>query len=323
MCVSPEADQEIHEGESPTTAVPNREPASGTISTKQYWRGNALVLGSAVSFGLMPIFARLAYANHVNVRELLLVRFILAFLAMGALLLATRRLVVPDRNQLLILLALGGVGYFAQATFYFNSLLYIPVSVVSLILYTYPPFVTAGSLVLGWEKMSASLAVCLSLAVVGLGLVANPTGNVVLVGVLMALGASITYTIYILVSTKVLRNVSGEVASFYVMGAAALSFVLSNSLTGGISISWNFQAWIWVLLISVVSTIIAITTFFQGVKLIGPSRASILSSIEPATAIIAASILFAESLNTYQIAGGLLIVIAALLTAFSKRTQRH
>jgi drug/metabolite transporter (DMT)-like permease len=293
------------------------------IPTRQHWRGNVLVLGSAVSFGLMPIFARLAYENHVNVRELLLVRFILAFLAMGAFLLATGRLVVPGRNQLLILLALGGVGYFAQSTLYFNSLLYVPVSVVSLILYTYPPFVTAGSLVLGWEKMSVSLAVCLSLALVGLGLVANPTGHVALVGVLMALGASITYTIYILVSTKVLRKVSGEVASFYVMGAAALSFVLSDSLTGGISISWNFQAWIWVLLISVVSTIVAITTFFQGVRLIGPSRASILSSIEPATAVIAASILFAESLNAHQIGGGLLIVVAALLTAFSKRTRRH
>ena len=271
----------------------------------------------------MPIFARLAYENHVNVRELLLVRFILAFLALGALLLATGRLVVPKKNQLLILLALGGVGYFVQSTLYFNSLLYVPVSVVSLILYTYPPFVTAGSLVLGWEKMSVSLAVCLSLVLVGLGLVANPTGHVALVGVLMALGASIMYTIYILVSTKVLRNVNGEVASFYVMGAAALGFVLSDSLTGGISLSWSFQAWTWVLLISLVSTIVAITTFLQGVRLIGPSRASILSSIEPATAVIAASILFAESLNTYQIAGGLLIVVAALLTAFSMRTRRH
>jgi len=307
----------------PTTmSGSNREPVF-EVSAKQQWRGNAFILSSAISFGLMPIFARLAYQNQVDVRGLLLVRFILAFLIMGGFLLATGRLTTPGRNQLLILLALGGVGYYLQSTFYFNSLLYVPVSVVSLILYTYPSFVTAGSLMLGWEKMSTSLAVCLSLALVGLGLVANPTGHIVLVGVLMALGASITYTIYILVSTRVLRNVSGEVASFYVMGAAALSFILSNSLTGGISVSWNLQAWIWVLLISIVSTIVAITTFFQGVRLIGPSRASILSSIEPATAIIMASVLFAESLNTYQIAGGLLIILAALMTAFSKRTRRE
>jgi drug/metabolite transporter (DMT)-like permease len=301
----------------------SNQEATFETSAKQQWRGNAFILTSAISFGLMPIFARLAYQNQVDVRELLLVRFILAFLVMGGFLLATGRLVVPTRNQMLVLLALGGVGYYLQSTFYFSSLLYIPVSVVSLILYTYPPFVTAGSLMLGWEKMSSSLAVCLSLALVGLGLVANPTGDIVLVGVLLALAASITYTIYILVSTRVLRNVSGEVASFYVMGAAALSFILSNSLTGDMNISWSLQAWIWVLLIAIVNTVVAITTFFRGVTLIGPSRASILSSVEPATAIIIAAILFSESLNTYQIAGGLLIIIAALMTAFSKRARRE
>jgi drug/metabolite transporter (DMT)-like permease len=301
----------------------SNQEATFETSAKQQWRGNAFILTSAISFGLMPIFARLAYRNQVDVRELLLVRFILAFLVMGGFLLATGRLVVPTRNQMLVLLALGGVGYYLQSTFYFSSLLYIPVSVVSLILYTYPPFVTAGSLMLGWEKMSSSLAVCLSLALVGLGLVANPTGDIVLVGVLLALAASITYTIYILVSTRVLRNVSGEVASFYVMGAAALSFILSNSLTGDMNISWSLQAWIWVLLIAIVNTVVAITTFFRGVTLIGPSRASILSSVEPATAIIIAAILFSESLNTYQIAGGLLIIIAALMTAFSKRARRE
>jgi drug/metabolite transporter (DMT)-like permease len=171
--------------------------------------------------------------------------------------------------------------------------------------------------------MSFSLALSLMLALVGLGLVANPTGNIVLLGVLMALGASITYTIYILVSTKVLRNVTGEVASFYVMGAAALSFLLSNSLTGVINISWSLEAWIWVLLISVVNTVVAITTFFQGVRLIGPSRASIISSIEPVTAIIVASVVFTESLNIYQSVGGFLIVLATLVTAFQKKTRRH
>jgi len=139
----------------------------------------------------------------------------------------------------------------------------------------------------------------------------------------MALGASVAYTVYILVSTRVLKNVSGELASFYVMGAAALSFLKSDSLTGRTHISWDFQAWVWVTLISIVSTSLAITAFFQGVKLIGPSRASILSAIEPVTSITAASILFSEFLNIYQCVGGLLIILAATVAAFSKKTHGH
>ena len=293
------------------------------ISMKQHWQGNAFVLGSAISFGFMPIFARLAYENHVNVRELLLFRFVLAFLVIGLFLFLMGRYQVPPRNQLFVLLALGGVGYFIQSTLYFTSLLYIPVSVVSLILYTYPSFVTAGSLILGWEKMSVSLVICLSLALVGLGLVANPAGRIVFLGVFMALGASITYTVYILVSSRVLRDVSGEVASFYVMAAAALSFLVSGLLTGGIRASWNLQAWMWVTLMATVSTSVAIPAFFHGLGLIGPSRAAILSSVEPVTSVIAASILFTESLSIYQSLGGVLILLAAIMTAFSKKTRTH
>lgn len=285
---------------------------------EQYWRGNMFVLISAVAFGLMPIFARFAYENHVSVQALLLVRFILAFPTMGVFLFLAGRHVVPRRNQLLVLLILGSVIYFLQSSLYFTALVYIPVSVVALILYTYPPFVTAGSLILGWEKRSALLMVCISLALVGLFLVANPRGHIVFLGVLMALGASITYTVYFLVSSRVLRDLDGKVASFYVMGAASLSFLLSNSLGGGIRISWNLQGWTWVILISVICTSFAVTTLFQGVKLIGPSQAAVLSIMEPASSLIGASVLFGESLNIYQAIGAIFIILAAIMTALRR-----
>ena len=42
------------------------------------WRGSILVLVSAVSFGFMPIFARLAYeSGAVGIQELLFIRFII------------------------------------------------------------------------------------------------------------------------------------------------------------------------------------------------------------------------------------------------------
>jgi len=63
-------------------------------------------------------------------------------------------------------------------------------------------------------------------------MVAQPALDIVPIGLLLALGASVTYTAYILVSTHVLRGLRGEVASFYVMGGASLSFGLVGSLTG-------------------------------------------------------------------------------------------
>jgi len=287
------------------------------------WRGSLLVLVSAVSFGLMPILARFAYRTGVGVQELLFIRFVLAFLLMGILLGLTGRASVPSRKQLLVMLALGGIGYFLQSTLYFTAILYIPVSVVAPILYTYPAFVTAGSLALGWERTSVPVVLSLLLALVGLALLANPVFNVSVVGFLTALGAAVTYTAYILVSTRALKGVSGEVGSLYVMGAASLSFGISGLLQGELHLGWSLEAWVWVVMVSLVSTSLAITTFFQGLKLIGPSRASILSVAEPVTSIATASIVFNELLSVAQWVGCLLILSATIFATFSKSLRKE
>lgn len=293
----------------------------GPLFMNQHSLGTILVLVSAISFGFMPIFARFAYGSGVGVQELLFVRFVLAFLLVGLLLRLTRKNLIPSRNQLLVLLFLGGVGYFTTSNLYFTSLLYVPVSVLALVLYTYPAFVTAGSFALGWERASVRVAASLLFALLGLALVADPVFNVMFVGLALALGAAITYTAYILASTRVLRVLSGEVASFYVMGSAGLSFGIALSVTGRLSIAWNLEAWFWVLMISVISTSLAATTFFQGIKLIGPSRASILSVTEPITSLIAASVFFNELLSIRQWSGGLLVFLASIVAALPKTTS--
>jgi len=244
-------------------------------------------------------------------------RFFLAFLLIGISLTLAGRFSIPSRRDLLGLVALGGIGYFLQSTFYFTALLYIPVSVVALFLNTYPAFVTAGSLALGWEKASIKVISSLSLALTGLVLVANPIKNAAGFGMLIALGASVTYTVYILVSTRVLKALSGELGSFYITGAASLSFGMSSLLTGQLRLGWNLDAWIWVSIISLISTSLAITAFFQGLKIVGPTRSSILSTAELVTSVIAAAVIFNEYLSITQLIGGILILSASILAALS------
>ena len=273
------------------------------------------VLVSAVSFGFMPIFARLAYAQGVGVDELLFVRFLFAFLIMGVILVASRRLILPRMEDLLFLIVLGALAYFLQSTFYFTSLIYSPVPIVALVLYTYPVFVTIGAFVLGWEKISGPLAAAVAIAIIGLLLVANPFGNVVGFGVILAFGSSITYTVYILSGSRILRRVRGDVAAFYVIGAASVSFGLAGELTGTVHLNWTLMGWFWSATITVVCTVVAITAFFNGISNIGPSRAALISIMEPATSILASVWLFGNALNVLQWLGGVLILAATTITA--------
>ena len=270
---------------------------------------------SAISFGFMPIFAKLSYQAGVGVDELLFMRFLVAFAMMGALLSSSRRLALPSRRDLLLLVGLGAIAYFLQSSFYFTSLLYSPVPVVVLVLYTYPAFVTIGSHLLGWERITRRVGISVAIAVVGLILVANPFGNPLGLGAVLALLASITYTVYILSSSGVLKRVRGELASFYVMGGACFSFGAAAFATGSVTLDWQPFGWIWILLIATVSTVLAVTTFFLGLALIGPSRSSLISLLEPLTSVTLAFLIFGEILVTVQVIGGALILLSALIVA--------
>ncbi|MDI9644839.1 MAG: DMT family transporter [Candidatus Verstraetearchaeota archaeon] len=285
--------------------------------------GSALILVSAVAFGFLPIFARLAYSVGAGVWELLFVRFAMAFALLGVALAVKGRLHIPDRRCVAILLLLGGVGYFLQSTLYFSALIYAPVSVVSLILYTYPALVTAASFLLGLERPSGTVLLNLAAAMCGIVLVADPVFEGASTGVLLALGAALVYTCYIIVSSRVLKEVSGELATFFVLGGATASFGMLGAVGGFFAFWCGLSAWLWATAISLVSTVLALTLFFKGLSLVGPSKASILSTAEVATSVIAATIIFEEGLSPTQVGGGVLIIAAAISSAVSGIRRRR
>jgi drug/metabolite transporter (DMT)-like permease len=63
----------------------------------------------------------------------------------------------------------------------------------------------------------------------------------------------------------------------------------------------------------VFSTILPLTTFFAGMRRVGPTAASLLSTLEPAFTIALAAIVLGEVLTRSQWMGGALILAAVVL----------
>ena len=72
----------------------------------------------------------------------------------------------------------------------------------------------------------------------------------------------------------------------------------------------------WLGALAVVSTVGAVGLFFAGLRRVGPTAASILSTLEPVVAVGLAFAVFGESLGLTQLAGGALVVSVGLLVAF-------
>ena len=77
----------------------------------------------------------------------------------------------------------------------------------------------------------------------------------------------------------------------------------------------------WLAAMAVVSTVAAVRLFFAGLRRVGATTASILSTAEPLTTVVLAYLAFGESLGPAQLAGGALVLAAALVLAVPRRTR--
>lgn len=275
-------------------------------------RGIALCLVSACGFGLMAIFAKEAYRAGLGVTSLLAARFVLAAALFWAIVAVRPGLARPPRRLVLACLALGAVGYAAQAGFFFTALAHIDASLTSLLLYTYPTLVFCAAVALRREHFTPRKAGALVLASGGAALVllGGNTSGLEATGVLLALGAAVTYTTYILVADGIVGRLDPFLLGALITTGAAASFLVAGAAGG--ALQFTGDGWIWIAAIALVSTVLPIVTFMLGMKSVGASTASIVSTVEPVVTVGLAIALFGESLGPLQISGGVLVLAAVV-----------
>jgi len=277
-------------------------------------RADLLLVVSAVSFGALPVFGRFAYAQGMNVQSLLATRFLLA----GAILVVialVRGSEVPKWGTLVMLVLLGAVGYAAQAAAYFNSIRYVPAAVTSILLYTYPVIVTVLSRPIYGVRLTRQRLLALAVALVGAFLVASPRGGLRLEGVLLGLLSAVFYSAYILTGKRVLEDVDPWFATAVISISAGVAYLVFGVASGSYGPPVNITAWLAVVGLALISTVVGAGAFLAGLRLTDPGRASLISTLEPVTTAILASLFFGELLVSSQLAGGALVLVSVLVVA--------
>ena len=295
--------------------------APQTADSRRVRTGIAFVVTSAVAFGAMAILARFAFASGVDTATLLALRFALAAIVMLVLLRA-RGLSLPRGSTLGVLMALGAAGYGGQAICYFTALRLAPAGLAALLLYLHPALVAVLAAVFLHERLTATKLVALAVALAGTALTVAPAigGDAlalapnVLAGIGFAVASAAFYAVYIVVAAWIGRRADALPMSTVVIASAAALFVIVTLMRGP---QWPGTAggWLAVAGIALLSTVLAITLYFAGLERIGPVRASTLSTVEPLCTVILAGWVLDESIAPVQLAGGALILAAAVLIA--------
>jgi drug/metabolite transporter (DMT)-like permease len=289
--------------------------------------GALYCLASAAGFGAMGVFGKLAYDEGVTVGTLLSARFVLAAVLFWLILVCARggirELRSLSRRDLLIAIALGAVGYGAQAGAFFAALDRLDASLLALLVYTYPVLVAVASIAIGREPARRSTAVSLALASTGLVLVlaGAAAGALDALGTALGLTAATVYTGYILISDGVTERVGPLALSTLVCTGAGVSLTLAGMAGGDLDPgAVTAEGYAWLGALAVVSTVGAVALFFAGLRRVGPTAASILSTLEPVVTVALAFAVFGESLGPAQLTGGAL-VLAAVLTVRAPRKR--
>jgi drug/metabolite transporter (DMT)-like permease len=278
-----------------------------------------MCLASAIAFGAMGIFGKLAYDEGVNVATLLSVRFVLAaalFWLLVARTGALGRLRRMSPRDVGIALTLGAVGYSAQSGAYFAALDRIDAALLALLVYTFPAIVTVAAIALGRAAASARTWSALALASAGVFLVLAGAGAGALdpLGTALGLAAAVVYATYILSSEGVAGRVGPLLLSALVCTGAAVTLTAGAAALGELRLGDVTGAgYGWLAGIAVVSTVGAVSLFFAGMRRVGPTTASITSTVEPVTTAVLAYLAFGESLSPVQLAGGALVLGGVLV----------
>ena len=280
--------------------------------------GIALIAVSAASFGTLAIFGRFATANGIDTYTLLFLRFGISAILMGGLL-VLRREAFPRGRSLAQLIGMGAIGYVGQSFCYLTAIQYASPGLVALLLYLYPVFVAVLSSLVLHEKITRLKAAALGIALIGTVLTINPQGGQ-LPGILLALSAALIYSVYIIVGTHVMQTVSPLQSSTVIFTSAGLVYATLMAFNGPHMPSGASGWWI-VAGVVLVATVIPVVTFLAGLQRIGPTNASMLSTLEPVVTVILAAALFNDALKPISLLGGGLILAAVILLTRSELRQ--
>ncbi|WP_256301786.1 DMT family transporter [Haloarchaeobius salinus] len=277
-------------------------------------KGILLVVLSGTSFGTLGVLGKYAAAAGLSIPTVLTYRFLgasiffLAFLAYSG---QVERL----RGRALATAVLLGAGFYAaQSGLYFLGLEYMTAGLVGLVIYTYPVLVVVLSYLFLDEPITRYTVVGLGLAVGGVAVVSgvNPAGADPR-GIAVVLGAALVYSGYYVTSQVALEDVDAQTLTAYVLPSAGASFIIYGVATRSLTLPTTASEVTILTAIALLATAIPIGALFAGVAYIGASRASIISSLEPATTVVLGVVLLDEPLAMATIVGSVLVLVGVIV----------
>ena len=283
-----------------------------------------LLVISMIVFGTIGLFVKYI---PLSSGEIALYRAILAIILLGIFLLITKQKIdIKTIKKDLLLLLISGMAMGINWILLFEAYNYTSVSVATLSYYFAPVLVMVVSPILFKEKLSIIQIICFVGSTLGLVLLTGISdlngNNSNFKGIIFGILAAIFYATVIVIN-KFIKGVSGVNRTFLQFISSIIVLLPYVLLTSGINVlKLEGVSWIYLLVIGIIHTGICYCVYFSSVKELRGQEVAILSYIDPLVAVIVSLVFLSESMNVYQIIGGILILGFSLFNEIVNSKER-
>ena len=275
-------------------------------------KGTFFILSAGFLWGFIGIFASFAFNEGVSPIEVAFWRAVFTggFFGVYALI---KKEINFDKKDLPFLFLFGFIG----VTIFYISYQYAVktggVALASVLLYTAPAWVVLFSRIIFKEKFTPLKIISLLLTIGGVFLVSTNSESfgekVSFIAIVSGLIAGLSYSIYFILGKHFSSRYSAANLFLYVCPIGMVGIFPFVNFVPKSSVAWAS-----IIAIAFLSTFIANYFYYASLKFLPAGKASIMATIEPVVAAVAAYIIFGEFFGFTALIGSLAIIFAVILS---------
>jgi DME family drug/metabolite transporter len=293
------------------------------IASATFLWGVAATLGRAAFTGRLLLTGQTLRPIDPLILSQSRATFSFIFLALTLLLLrGWKRLRLPAAD-LGRMFALGVLGVAASNYLYYLSIQRTNVATAIILQYTAPVWVLLYTVARGLQKPTLRRIAAVGLAVTGIALVIGIFGSggfrLDAIGVMAALGAAFSFAFYNIGGHSILARYDRWTVLMYVILSASLFWIIVNPPWKIVAAHYSGNQWLFLLVFSLLSVLAPFALYFAGLQHLEPTRAIVVSCLEPVFSIVIAAGVLGEVMRSLQTIGIALVLVAIVVVQLPDR----
>ena len=232
------------------------------------------------------------------------------------------RLLLPKKRQMVPVILLGLTGVFTYNVFFFKGLKLINAGRASIIIANNPIFIAILSAYFFKEKLNLIKVVGIIISVTG-AIIVISKGNLNEIvqgnigrGEIFIFCCVLSWVVYSLIGKVVMADLSPISSVFYscVIGTFFLFFPACFEGIFNNFHHYPIMAWLGIFYLGIFGTVVGFVWYYEGIKKIGPTKASLFINFVPVSAVILAFMILDEPITLSLFIGTILVCAGVYLT---------